>query len=241
MRPIQLPSEGSEGEMWRELLDLSEHRADGWSIVGALMVSIHAFGGDLMLPRLTQDIDVVVEVRGVADEPRTFASNLTELGWDIPADAINAEGVGHRFRKGKLTFDLLAPEGLGEETDLTTLKPLVTIAIPGGTQALRRTTYIDVDCAGRAGVLPVPDLIGAIVVKSCAAVVGDAGDGKDPARHLGDLALLYAVAEDPRAIANGLTRKDRQRIGAAGEPHWAVVPDDRRSDARAAFDLIVPR
>lgn len=225
--------------MWRELLELAHHRGDGWTIVGALMVSLHALRAGVLMPRATQDIDAVVEVRGVVGEPRSFAHELTNLGWDIPDDRIGSDGVGHRFYKGELQFDLLVPEGLGEKADLSTLPPLVTVPIDGATQALRRTESIDVRCGDFEGQLPCPDVLGAIVIKSCAAVAPEQDADKRADRHLDDLAILYGAVSDPKAASEDCGKKDRQRIRRADEPHWDVLPAARSADAQAARAIIL--
>lgn len=237
--PLELPSEGREGEMWRELLELAHHRGDGWTLVGALMVSLHALRAGMLMPRATQDIDAVVEVRGVAHEPRSFAGDLTELGWDIPEDRIGSDGIGHRFYKDELRFDLLVPEGLGDKADLTTIPPLVTVPIDGATQALRRSESVGVRCDDQTGQLPCPDVLGAIVLKSCAAIAPEQDPDKRPERHLDDLAILYAAVSDPRAASQNCRKKDRQRIRRAGEPNWSLLPPNQSADAQAARAIIL--
>ncbi len=62
-------------------------------------------------------------------------------------------------------------------------------------QCLRLILAVDLD--GHAAALPRPDLLGALVVKSCAA----AGDHvRGPQRHLEDLARLYRLVTDPAAV-----------------------------------------
>lgn len=239
--PVELPGDGREGEMWLELVALARNRPDGWTLVGALMVSLHALRAGMLMPRATHDIDAVVEVRGVADEPRSFAADLRNLGWDIPEDTIGSDGIGHRFYKDGLGFDLLVPEGLGERADLTTLPPLVTVSIAGATQALRRTEPVAVRCGDQEGLLPCPNVLGAIVIKSCAAVAPEQDRDKRPERHLDDLAILYAAVSDPRDAAQACGKKDRQRIERAGEPNWGLLPPDRSADAQAARAMIVER
>lgn len=55
--------------------------------------------------------------------------------------------------------------------------------MPGGTQALKRTEWIDVTHEGRTAAVPRPSLLAAIVAKGAACGL----DG-DTARHFRDLA-----------------------------------------------------
>jgi hypothetical protein len=108
---------------------------------------------------------------------------------------------------------------------------LTAPTLPGARQALDRTQHVAVQLAGRRGSIPRANLLGALVIKSCAA----AGDrtASSP-RHREDLARLYALVPDPAALAAHVTRKDRQRLRAAPAPLWEVVPV---AVARAAAQL----
>lgn len=89
------------------------------------------------------------------------------------------------------------------------------------------------------GSIPRPSILGALVIKSCAAV-GDAGNReKSPDRHRQDLAHLYARVPDPRAAAAGATAKDRKRLRRA-EPLWDVLAEpELNAQARAARSLLL--
>ena len=65
---------------------------------------------------------------------------------------------------------------------------------------------------GQTGLVPRPSLLGAIVGKAVAVDVDDLPD----AQRL-DLALLLSIVEDPIAMAQRMTKKDRQRIRARNE------------------------
>ena len=66
--------------------------------------------------------------------------------------------------------------------------------MPGGSQALRRTELIEVAVGDTRGVLPRPDLLGAILVKTRAIAVDDA---KDSQRL--DVAFLLTLVPRPRS------------------------------------------
>lgn len=237
--PIRLPDHGNEGALWSALLDLAEAQPTGWTLVGALMVALHGYESGLPIIRATQDLDAIVEVRGLAHATRAFAATLTELGWRLDDADVTADEIGFRFTKERLKLDLLAPEGLGARADLTTIPPLQSVEIPGGTQALQRTRPITVAVGGRSGTIPRPDMLGALVIKSCAAV-GDVGNrDKSPDRHRQDLAHLYARVAEPRVLTEATTTKDRRRLRRA-EPLWDVLSDpELDAQARAARALIL--
>lgn len=238
--PIRMAVGGTYGALWNDLLDITEVRPDGWTVVGGLMISLLCEESGRSYLRATEDIDGIVQVRGVAGATRQFSELLTELGWELPDENLKGTGTGFRFRKGKSLFDLLAPEGVGARADLTTLPPMETVDIPGGTRALQRTQLCPVSVNGRAGWVPRPDLLGGIVIKSCAAVKDRGGGHKDPARHIDDLAHLYARVPDPLELRQQITKKDRQRMAGAPEPNWTVVGDaELAASGRATRSILI--
>ena len=66
-------------------------------------------------------------------------------------DGMSPEMFAHRFRRGAASIDVLAPEGLGERTDLTITPPGHTLQVPGGTQALQRAERVTYSYKGRVG------------------------------------------------------------------------------------------
>lgn len=152
-------------------------------------------------------------------------------------DHPKADDTGFRFVKDGLLFDVLAPDGLGERTDITTVPPLKTVPMTGGSRALSRTTVRDVMLGERDGRLPVPDLLGALVIKSRAAAadrVPTSGPSHRPERHPEDLAVLYACAADLPALAADITRSDRKALRDAPQPHWHALDPNLRPQAQAA-------
>lgn len=235
---VTLPGHGPEGAMWSALLDLSDVATSGWTIIGALMVMLHSYEHGHPVVRATQDLDALVRVRGVTRATRTFAQTLEDLGWQLDEGAVKAGKFGFTFSRGNLRLDLLAPEGLGPRADLTTLEPLETTPIPGGSQALKRSDTIPVVVGERRGRLPRPDLLGALVLKACAAAGDRSNPDKDPDRHRHDLAVLYSLVPNPRQLAEAADGKDRARLGPI-EPEWSAVRDRRRAqDGQLAHRII---
>lgn len=63
---------------------------------------------------------------------------------------------------------MLAPEGLGPRTDITTTPPGRTLQVPGGTQAIARTELLPIAAGDSEGLVPRPSLLGAIIIKAAA-------------------------------------------------------------------------
>ncbi|MEX1164571.1 MAG: hypothetical protein WEB03_13440 [Nitriliruptor sp.] len=235
---IQLPDQGTEGRLWGTVLDLADAQPDGWTLIGALMVMLHAHAAGIDARRTTRDADALADVRGVTQATRRLVATLERLGWTMHPDHPRAEDIGFRFTKDGLLLDVLAPDGLGERTDISTVPPLTTVAVSGGSRALSRTVVRAVVLGERAGRLPVPDLLGALVIKSRAAA-SDRAHTSDPThrpeRHPEDLAVLYACASDLRTLAGETTRADRRALRDAPDPQWHVLDPDLQPAAQAAY------
>jgi hypothetical protein len=218
--PVVLPHLGNVGRLWAAVLDVADQRAHGWTLIGALMVMLHEHEAGTPTRPATADADAVVDARGATDATRTMATLLQAQGWELDTGHIDPDGHGYKFRRDGLEFDVIAPEGMGARADLTTVPPLRAPQLAGTRQALDRTQWVAVHLDGRVAALPRPDLLGALVVKACAA----AGDHvRGPQRHLEDLARLYRLVTNPMALTP--TNKDRKRLRDTPEPTWEVLED----------------
>ena len=202
------------------------------------MVLLHALEHGAAPPRVSTDLDVLVNARVVTGGVRDFVIAIEGVGFVL--DGASPDGIAHRYRRSGVSVDVLAPEGLGPRTDLTTTPPGRTLEVPGGTQALDRTELVPVVFGDQTGSVPRPSLLGAIVGKAVAVVVDDVPD----AQRL-DLALLLSLVADPIELADQLTQKDRQRLEAriemtdAGQLAWSRLPADAADRGRAALQLLL--
>ncbi len=230
---VRLPAFAGSSDIWATLIELSAGGHPEWTLVGGQMVMLHAAEHSVPPLRVSRDIDVVVNARVVTAALRGFVSGITKSGFQLAG--ASPDGVAHRYTRGGASIDVLAPEGLGPRTDLTTTPPGRTIQAPGGTQALARTELVPVEHAGQRGLIPRPSLLGAVVMKAAAAAVDDA-----PQAHQQDLALLLSLVPDPGAMAAEMTRTDRVRLRgvAIGEPShavWELLPPEAADRARLAY------
>ncbi len=229
---------GHDGELWSVLIELSELRPGEWTLVGGQMAFLHAMEGGVPPPRVSTDLDVLVNARVVTGGVREFVAAIEARGFVLVG--VSPEGIAHRYRRGGVSVDVLAPEGLGPRVDLTTTPPGRTLQIPGGTQALDRTELVPVAFGDHRGLVPRPSLLGAIVGKAVAVDVDDVPD----AQRL-DLAVLLSLVDDPIELAGQLTSKDRQRLRSRsemGDPDqraWSSLSNDAADRGRAVFRLLV--
>ncbi len=229
---------GHNNALWETLIELAELRPGEWTLIGGQMVYLHAVEHGATPPRISTDLDVLVNARTISGGVGEFVAAIEERGFGL--EGSSPEGIAHRYRRNGVTIDILAPEGLGRRADLTTTPPGRTLEVPGGTQALARTEVLPVHTATAKGWVPRPSLLGAIVGKAVAVGIDDIPD----AQRL-DFAFLLSLVEDPLDLVDQLTRKDRRRLRGRTElkdpeqATWAMLPPERRDQARATLALLV--
>lgn len=227
-------------QLWHVVMDLAEELPGAWTLIGGQMVLLHAVQHGAVPAQISQDGDVVADVRAAPEALPRLAASLTRSAFELD---ISAGGIGHRFvrpaQPRPVVVDVLAPEGLRPGVSLVTIPPGRTVQAPGGTQALARSELVAVHHEGRRGVVPRPSLLGAVVLKAAAV-----GLGGDVSRHLRDLALLCSLVPDPFELVEGTTRKDRARLRRVvalrddTHPAWAALGPRAARDGRAALQIL---
>lgn len=226
-------------QTWHLLFDLQEAQPHSWCLVGGLMVMLHGLEHRRSDVRPTADGDVLVDIRVRPGALREVIRFLSQKGLE---PELAPEGLQHRFKRaaddGELKVDVLAPDHVGARADLTTTPPGRTIEVPGGTRALQRSERVSVQVAGRTGLMPRPDLLGAILVKLAATDLPG-----DPARHYQDLAFLLAILPEPRRARSELTSKERAKLRACelqrrDHRTWRLLQDSDVNRGHAALRLL---
>jgi hypothetical protein len=216
---------------WSLLMQLAEKPPAPWTLVGAHMVLLHLWAHGSDIQRATRDADILVNSRAVANGTERFSRHLLNSGFDLPN--VSPDGIGHRFERGDLRIDVLAPDRIGERANTTTIRPYRTIRVPGGLGALNRTVRHEVRSRRVAGHVFAPDLLGAIVATVRAIDVDDAPDDKQV-----DAALLVGVVDDPRPLEDEITTAERRHLrrhhyfADPGNAVWRAV---RRPDLAASI------
>lgn len=237
---IELPTfDSSTGRLWDALLDIGEYLTTDWTLIGGQMVLLHALEHGTDAPRVSDDLDLLGDVRADPMALRAMSDSLRHLHFDH--DGMSPEGIGHRYSRDGVTIDVLAPDGLGPKADLRTTDPAVTIEVSGGTFALARTELVHVRHLDRTGFIPRPDLAGALVVKAGAFHYDTGTRGSD--RHLRDLAFLTSMVPDAYSLKSELGRKNCARLRNVRPLHdensesWALL-GDRRSEAFTTWSFL---
>lgn len=204
-----------EVEGWHTLIDLEHTLPRGWALVGGQMVHLHCWQRGVMPPRVTTDADVLIDVRLKKSALSTVTEFLRDRGF--AEDGRSPNEVGHRWKRGRVSIDVLLPEGIGERVaKARTVTGARTVQVPGGTQALARAQRVEVEVAGRVGYVIRPSLLGALVGKAAAMEIPvDPNKG----RHRDDFVTLAGLIDNPAGMNELVQSKDRRR--AARMLGWA--------------------
>ncbi len=233
---IELPGGGVDGEVWRLVCLMAEEFRGSWALIGARMVELHGLAAGREAPRRSADFDALCEAKAVGSRPRDLVAWLTARGFE--SDGVSPEGIGHRYRLEDVSIDVLAPDRLGHAPAWMSRDGIRTVAVPGGRRALNHLGFVAARCGDLVASIPVPDLGGALVIKSQAVEVDDVPDNQRV-----DLAFLYSLVDDPRAVGNRLTASDvavlrrRRELASAGHSAWRALGVGA-VDAHLAFDYL---
>ena len=237
--PVQLPMIAGYGlELWETLIELADLRPGEWTLIGGQMVFVHAIEQGVEPLRMSSDLDVLVNARILTGGVREFVRAIERQGFELAG--WSPTGLAHRYYRGPVNIDVLAPEGLGPRTDITTTPPGRTLQVPGGTQALARTELVPIAAGYSTGLVPRPSLLGAIIIKAVAIYTDDL-----PRVQQSDLALLLSLLEQPTAIHGQLTAKDWKRLRRCSEmldrEHWAwsALPHHLSDRGHSALRLLI--
>ncbi|MFN8074229.1 MAG: hypothetical protein U0Q15_02275 [Kineosporiaceae bacterium] len=228
---------GADEDIWSVLMNLAAtlHPTE-WCLIGGQMIALRAWVAGVPAPRTSDDLDLLSNLYVHPDAVPRCARAVRDLGFEVE----ELHTSGHRFTRGRLVVDVLAPDHPPKRASLRTVGQRTTIEVPGGTQALRRLELVPVERSGRQALVPVPNLLGALLLKA------DATRLHDPERHLLDVAFLTSLVDDPMTLRMELTASDRRRLRAADRhladvDHraWRALGSDRSRPAHAAWRLLV--
>lgn len=204
--------------------------AEDLTLVGGLMVAVHARRAGVIMRRSTDDMDALVDFRADRGSLTAVAVALRSLGFDL-TDGLREPAYRFVHADGR-KVDIMVADHLPSR-----MKPRLSMrdafVAPAGQQAIdRRDTYTLTFNGGASVVLGVPDELGALVAKGAAYTV----DPRDPGRHLDDAAVLFACVTDASELDyDGMSKNDRRRlralieqIGNAAHTSWTNLdPADR--------------
>ncbi|CAJ1583622.1 hypothetical protein [[Mycobacterium] wendilense] len=197
-----------------EIVNLIPHTQ--WTLIGGIMVQLHAAHAGFPLTRPTNDVDMILHIETGEATFQGVQHQLERIGYELLRPS--GDGPAHRFVRGPEQVDVMVADRLPPKWRPTAFRRPV-FAVPGGTSALRKTVNCEVDTAEGIVVVSVPDVLGALVLKGAAYI----GDSRDRARHVDDAAVLACMVSDPVADRARMSKGDSKRIRAL----WSALQDRR--------------
>jgi predicted nucleotidyltransferase len=161
-----------------EIVEIIPHNQ--WTLVGRLMVQLHAAYAGMMLTRPTRDVDMILHIETGAASFAGVREQLELLGYVLHEPV--GKGPVHRFCRGEKReqmVDVMAADHLAPKWRPKVLQHTV-FAVPGGTSALRKTVNCDVSFESAVVTLSLPDPLGALVLKGAAYVSDSTRSGPAP-------------------------------------------------------------
>lgn len=243
---------GGWGRPWPEVADLAAAVPPAaWTLIGGLMVQLHAVAAGLPVVRPTDDVDVLLHVETGRGRAAQVATALEALGYRLRPSIDPRSGTAHRFVRDGAAVDLVTSRPDSSVVDvvaadhapprhLERFRGYDLVQVTGGTQALRRTVLAELEITGTARTtISVPDPFGALVLKAAA----HKADTRDRERHLTDAAVLLACVdpfEDRTPSGSDRSRLLHLRTHLADPtaPAWLLLPPEARRNGQAALDLL---
>jgi hypothetical protein len=236
----------AQAEGWRVLFALHEQTPSGWCLIGGQMTWLLAHEHGTEPPRATEDVDVAVDIRADQSAITRMCTWLVSRGFEL--DGISSDEIGTRYCSttfkgpGRVLFDILAPDNLGERADLTTTPPARTVSAPGTRAALDTAETIEaVMPDATTGKVLRPTLLAAILAKAAATRIPVR---RNPDRDWTDTAFLLTLIPDPYALAAQVTSGDRRKLRAVdallreNHPAWRLL-GDRAADGIEALRFLL--
>ncbi|WGD37219.1 hypothetical protein [Lysinibacter sp. HNR] len=227
--------------VWRTVIELAEANISSeWTLVGGLMVAVHARRTGVVMRRPTDDVDVLVDYMTNRMSLVQARVALDRIGFDLSDNERHAYRFQHEDGR---KVDLMVADHLPSRME-PRLGRRPAFPIPSGEQAIRRrdlcTLRFD---SGSCVVVGVPDERGALVAKGAAWMV----DRRDRNRHLDDSAVLLACVTDASALGyESMSKNDRKRIRAVIDQlvdpaHLSWINLDEVDRERGMFTLSLIR
>ncbi|MBK8460673.1 MAG: hypothetical protein IPL43_11230 [Micropruina sp.] len=107
--------------------------AEHWSVVGGLMVQLHAARAALAHFRLTHDLDMVIRPQRASFA--RVAEVLGQLGY-VLRQPLDPRGYAHRFIRDGDVVDVMLPEGVERS-----FRGHRLVAVPASRSALKRVEW----------------------------------------------------------------------------------------------------
>lgn len=197
---------------WRTVVDLaSSGISENWTLIGGLMVNVHARRAGVFMSRPTDDVDVLADYAASRSSLSDSQVALRDLDFTLSENEKHAYRFTHPDGR---KLDLMVADHLPSRI-LPRIGGRPAFQATAGEQAIRRRDLYQLKFEGGTEVtIGVPDTLGALVAKGSAWLV----DSRERERHLDDGAVLFACVGDASLLDyQGASKNDRKHIGALSD------------------------
>lgn len=223
---------------WPSAFELARILPSGsWTLIGGLMVKLHAELAGLPASRSTVDVDCTLHLETRAVTFAEAAHRLGAAGYVLNRDTRFA----YRFDRGDDRVDVMC-----SDRHAAWMRPRFDgrplFGVPGGSRALQQTINVDFQTRQGGARLIVPSIRGALVLKGAAYLE----DSRDSGRHAEDAVVLLACATSPEETLAGLSQRSRRRVRALTKElsehagPWASHDAIVQALARESLEGMVP-
>lgn len=230
-----LRSDTPEWRLWSLVAEFAIRLgAQPWILIGGQMVALHLHLAGTTPRRTTTDVDVIADIITSRSSFRECSAVAREMGLE-PQPSMTNQTL-HRFSGPAGQLDLMVPDHLPTHL-IRRLAGPKPVPIPGGQRALDRRITVNVDTEFGRAAIPLPDLVGALVLKARAAT----SDSRDRHRHHTDLAQLAAIIDDPLELRRATDNKEKRylrRVQLSDDPTtspWLELGERSRQRAIDAW------
>lgn len=151
-------------ESWLALTRIAEKIPNDWILIGGQMVQLHCWERKFVSPRVTSDVDAVLNVISKPSILEVFTKVLDELGFEPQT---SPDGHQYKWIKGLAEIDILFPDNIGARA--LSKKGFTSGTVPetpGGRVVLDFAERVNVELEGKTTLLNRPNLIGSLYIKS---------------------------------------------------------------------------
>jgi predicted nucleotidyltransferase len=227
-----------EWKLWSLVAEFSSHLdPTQWALIGGQMVALHLHLAGEVPGRTTIDVDVVADLIAAPESFR--ACRAAAAAMDLVAQPSITGRNLHRFAGAAGQIDLMVADHLPSAVTRGFTRP-APVSIAGGQRALDRRVVVQIETEFGRGHVPLPDLVGALVLKARAAIA----DTRDRERHLTDLAQLASIINDPIGLIGALDKKERRalrRVHLSHDPTqtpWLALDEAKRQRSVDAWSTL---
>lgn len=206
-----------------------------WTLVGGLMVALHARIAELPTARSTVDVDATLHLETQAVTFAQVAATLEMLGYTLDLNTRFA----YKFERDRERIDVMCADRY-KVSKIPKYRGRELFGIPGGTRALRETWNVDLEMPEQTFEFVIPSVRGALVLKGAAYLE----DSRDRERHLEDAVLLFACLTAEDLNLENLSSQSRRRIRALAQAlaektsPWIAHSAAAQSLAREAIESL---